>query len=110
MDALFVSYYAMNRDCLFKWIENRGVPVPASVRWNREATVWWLNATPLAGKRGLIAISPADIEFFWADFERKDPGKHVNPFKDERFTQRAVFGAGFYEIRVFSFDFGGAPR
>ncbi len=104
-DTLFISYYAMNSDCFYLWIESRGVKVPEFVTRNRQAQVWWLNKEVLRGKKGYLAVSPADISFFYDDFERKEPGKQINPFKDSRFVEQASFGAGFYEIMVFYFDF-----
>lgn len=104
-DALLISYYSMNSDCFYLWLQGRGIEIPSFVKWNRKAEVWWLKKQSLRGRKGYVALSPADITFFYDDFERKEPGAHVNPLTDARFVEKAAFGAGFYEIKVLSFDF-----
>jgi hypothetical protein len=104
-DTLLISYYSMGSDCFYLWLQNRGIEIPNFVKRNRQAEVWWLKKQSLRGRKGYIAVSSADITFFYEDFERKEPGANVNPLADSRFVEKAAFGAGFYEIKVLSFDF-----
>ncbi len=100
-----LSYYALNAEGFFRWIEGVGVKVPEHVKRHRDVTIWWLDRGTLDGKAGFVCASNADIHFFHADMERKNPGSTYNPFADEGFEEVATFGANFYELKVFKFDF-----
>lgn len=105
LDAFMaVSYFALNGDGFLKWIESAGVAVPDYVKRHRDVNLWWLARSTLDGRKGYVCISRADIAFFSADAERKNPGSTYDPFENPRFTELAAFGGGFYELKVFKFD------
>lgn len=104
-DFIALSYYALNAEGFFRWIESLGIAVPVHVKRHRDVTIWWLNRATLDGKAGYVCMSRADLHFFRADMERKNPGSTYNPFEDEGFKEMATFGANFYELKVFKFDF-----
>jgi hypothetical protein len=107
---LAVSYFALNADGFFKWIENSGVSVPAHVKREGDVHLWWLQRSTLDGHAGYVCISRADIAFFRDDAERKQPGSTYNPFEDTKFKELATFGGGFYELKVFQFDLRGVGK
>ena len=102
---LAVSYYSLNDEGFYKWIESAGVSVPQHVKRFHDVVIWWLQRGTLDGKIGYVCVSRADIAFFRDDSERKNPGSTYNPFDDIRFQEVAKFGGGFYELKVFKFDF-----
>ncbi len=102
---LLVSYYALNDDGFLKWIESAGVSVPEVVKKHRNVRIWWLDRAAVDGKAGFLCMSRADIAFFRADFERRNPGSTYNPFENSAFQPMAQFGGGFYQLEVFKFDF-----
>lgn len=99
------SYYALSGDGFYRWMEDAGVRVPEFVARRRDFKIWWLNRGDVEGKAGFICISPADISVFRPDLERDHPGSTPNPFEDPRFHPLARFGAGFYALQIFQFDF-----
>jgi hypothetical protein len=107
---LLLSYYALDSDGMFKWIEDSGVTVPAFVKRHRNVQIWWLARSQLDGRTGYVCVSRADIAFFRDDFERQNPESTYNPFEDENFEELATFGDGFYELKVFKYDFRSEPR
>jgi Dolichyl-phosphate-mannose-protein mannosyltransferase len=102
---LLVSYFSLNDDGFFTWMENAGVPVPDFVKKRRNVRIWWLDRSSVDGHSGFVCVSRADIFFFRDDTERRTPSSTYNPFEDRRFKQVATFGGGFYELQVFKFDF-----
>jgi hypothetical protein len=107
---LVLSYYALNRDGFLKWIEQAGVSVPENVKHFRDVEIWFLQRSTLDGKKGYVCVSKADLAFFRDDAERKIPGSTYDPFADKRFEELAKFGAGFFELDVFAFDFRPSKR
>lgn len=107
---LAVSYFSLGESGFYKVMEGAGVRVPELVKRHREVLVWWLDRHSLDGREGYVCCSNADIHFFRQDFERKNPGSTYNPFEDKRFTPLATFGGGFYELKIFKFDFRNAGK
>jgi len=104
-EFIALSYYALNAEGFFRWIESVGIAVPAHVKRHRDVTIWWLARSTLDGRAGYVCMSRADLHFFHADMERKNPGSTYNPFEGEGFEEVASFGANFYELKIFKFDF-----
>lgn len=102
---LAISYFSLNGDGFFKWIESAGVGVPDHVKRHRDVNIWWLERSTLDGHAGYVCVSRADIVFFRGDADRKNPGSTYDPFEDPGFKELATFGGGFYELKVFQFDF-----
>jgi hypothetical protein len=102
---LLESYFALDKDGFLKWIEEAGVRIPEFVHRRANVGIWWLDRAAVDGRAGFICTTPADIAVFRDDFERRNPGSTYNPFEDPAFRPLARFGDGYYELRVFQFDF-----
>ena len=102
-----VSYFCFNPDIFYVWLQELGVPVPASEFDGRRYIVWWGKRDQLQGLAGyacgtgggkaeLVATNKLSIA---------DPNAMVDVYHDPAFQRVASFGNDLNAVDLFRFDF-----